>query len=115
MVKPNLERLASAVLLLAGLRHKASGQAVVTLNGQDVYLGPHGTRTSKAAYDRKIAEWLANERQPFVTTGHSLTILEAIARYWRHVRGYYRKNGRPTGEQAGIRSALRVLRKLYEE
>ena len=29
-------------------KHRASGQAVVTLNGRDIYLGPHGTKASKA-------------------------------------------------------------------
>jgi hypothetical protein len=29
-------------------KHRASGQAVVTLNGHDYYLGPHGTKASKA-------------------------------------------------------------------
>jgi hypothetical protein len=44
-------------------RHRASGQAVVTLNGQDVYLGPHGTPASKREYDRVIGEWLARRRE----------------------------------------------------
>jgi len=39
--------------------HKASGQAVVTLSGLDVYLGMHGTRVSRAEYDRVVGEWLA--------------------------------------------------------
>ena len=33
-------------------RHKASGQAVVTLAGSDYYLGPHDTAASQAAYER---------------------------------------------------------------
>jgi hypothetical protein len=37
-------------------KHRASGQAVVTLCGVDHYLGPHGTRASKSEYDRLIAE-----------------------------------------------------------
>jgi hypothetical protein len=37
-------------------RHRASGQAVVTINGQDVYLGPHGTAASKREYDRVLGE-----------------------------------------------------------
>lgn len=41
-------------------KHRASGQAVVTLNGQDHYLGPHGTKASSVEYDRLIAEWLAH-------------------------------------------------------
>jgi hypothetical protein len=31
-------------------KHRASGKAVVTIAGQDHYLGPHGTKASKAAY-----------------------------------------------------------------
>jgi hypothetical protein len=36
--------------------HRASGQAVVTLNGVDHYLGLHGTETSRREYDRVTAE-----------------------------------------------------------
>jgi hypothetical protein len=43
-------------------KHKASGKAVVRLNGTDIYLGPYGTKTSKLEYDRVIGEWLANGR-----------------------------------------------------
>ena len=32
-------------------KHRASGQAVVTLNGRDHYLGPHGTKANKREYD----------------------------------------------------------------
>ena len=42
---------------------KHSGQAIVTINGQDIYLGPHGTRASRIEYHRVIAEYLANGRQ----------------------------------------------------
>ncbi|NRA97359.1 MAG: hypothetical protein HRU14_14250, partial [Planctomycetes bacterium] len=43
-------------------RHAPSGQAVVTLNGRDFYLGPHGSQASKAEYDRLLGEWLTNGR-----------------------------------------------------
>lgn len=33
-------------------KHRASGQAVVTLDGRDFYLGPHNTKSSKLEYDR---------------------------------------------------------------
>ena len=39
--------------------HRASGQAVVTLSGRDIYLGPHGTKFSRDNYDRVVGEWLA--------------------------------------------------------
>jgi hypothetical protein len=31
-------------------RHRASGQAIVTLNGQDIYLGPYGRKGSRNEY-----------------------------------------------------------------
>ncbi len=42
--------------------HSRSRQAVVTLNGRDYYLGPYGSRESKAAYHRLKAEWIASGR-----------------------------------------------------
>lgn len=39
--------------------HRPSGQAVVTLNGRDCYLGRHGTPESRLEYDRLVCEWLA--------------------------------------------------------
>ena len=43
-------------------KHKASGQAVIQLDGQDIYLGPHGSKAGRIEYDRVVAEWLANGR-----------------------------------------------------
>ena len=37
-----------------------------------------------------------------------------ILAYWRHVEGYYVKDGRPTSEQDNIRQALRFVRQLYD-
>jgi hypothetical protein len=45
--------------------HKPSGQAVVTISGRDHYLGNYGAVTSRAEYDRLIAERQANK-----STGH---------------------------------------------
>ena len=41
-------------------KHKASGQTIVTLDGRDGYLGPHGTKTSQREYDRLVNERQAN-------------------------------------------------------
>ena len=38
-------------------KHKATGQAVVRLNGKDYYLGRFDTKESRSYYDRLIAEW----------------------------------------------------------
>jgi hypothetical protein len=43
-------------------KHRASGQAVVSINGRELYLGPHGAKAGKLAYGRAIAEWLASRR-----------------------------------------------------
>ena len=40
-------------------RHKPTGQAVVTLNGKDHYLGKWNTKASRAEYRRLVGEWLA--------------------------------------------------------
>jgi len=37
--------------------HKHSGQAVVTLNGFDHYLGAHGSEESRRQYDRQFVEY----------------------------------------------------------
>ena len=40
--------------------HKASGKAVVRLDGRDVYLGKHGSPESHEKYERAIAEWMGS-------------------------------------------------------
>jgi hypothetical protein len=93
-------------------RHKPSGQAVVTLNGRDFYLGKWNTKASRAEYDRLIREWLAAGRSLPPDDG-SLTVAELALHYWKFANRYYRKDGRPTAELAGIRVALRILRTTY--
>jgi len=43
--------------------HKASGQAVVTLNGRDHDLGPYGSEQRHCCDERLVSEWLANHRR----------------------------------------------------
>ena len=63
--------------------HKATGQGVVTLNGRDVYLGEYGTPNSQQAYDRTIAEWLANGRQ-LLPTAADPYVTELLAAFLQH-------------------------------
>jgi hypothetical protein len=72
--------------------HKPSGQAVVTLNGRDHYLGPWGTKTSSDAYDRLIGEWQANGRCLPTEAGSELSVAELMVAYLRFASEYYRKN-----------------------
>jgi integrase len=96
-------------------RHAATGQAVVTLCGRDVYLGKHGTPESREAYERAIAEWLTGRRLGKAADGRqaAITIVELIRDYMRFAETYYRKNSKPTSEVANCRYAFTSLRALY--
>ena len=75
-------------------RHQPGGQAVVTLNGRDFYLGRHDSKASRREYDRLTGEWLANGRRLSTTINNTpdITVSELIASYWRHCTVYYRKS-----------------------
>ena len=72
-------------------RHKPTNQAVVTINGRDIYLGKWNTAASKAEYDRLIAEFLANGRR--LRNEIESTVVEVINAYRKFAERYYRKNG----------------------
>jgi integrase len=109
-----MPRLSSSVPKYS--RHKASGQAVVTIQGRDHYLGPHGSRASKAKYNQLVGEWVAAGRPAMPTPSpDAMTVVEVIQRYWEFAEGHYVKDGNPTSEQDCIRAALRPLRRLYED
>jgi integrase len=100
--------------------HKASGRAVVRIDGRDRYLGLYGSAESHAEYERFIAEWRARRAESSLGANQtlqlvvpSLTIAEVLLRYRAFARGYYVKNGEPTKELGEMRLALRPLRKLY--
>ena len=94
-------------------KHKASGQAIVTLNGDDVYLGPHSTKASRASYDRVIGEWLTRGRARPDTTNRC-RVADVIKAYRDHAENYYGAD-RSRGELDCIKSALSVLRRTYGE
>jgi len=95
-------------------RHKASGQAVVSIQGHDFYLGPWNSKASKVEYDRIISEWLAAGRQlPMAGDGGDLTIVEMLARYKKFAVQHYRKDGVVTREWENIQDAMEPLRRLY--
>jgi integrase len=95
-------------------RHRASGQAVVTIFGKDHYLGPHGTKPSKREYDRLVTEWLAAGR-PLAKSRSvaGTTITKLVASYWQFAQQYYRKDGQSTGTADTLKPSLRLLRSRY--
>ena len=96
--------------------HKPSGQAVVTLDGRDIYLGRYGTPQSRAEFDRLLAEWLSNGRRlpaPASAHGTDLSVNELALAYLAFADGYYTKRGKPTTEPESIRQTIKPLRQLY--
>jgi integrase len=97
-------------------KHKASGHAVVTIQGKDFYLGRWQSRASRDEYDRLIAEWLANGRRlaPLDRVPADFSIGELVDRFWTHAQSYYpAQDGVPTGELGTYRYALACLTRLY--
>lgn len=95
-------------------KHRTSGQAVVSPNGRDFYLGPHGTKASKLEYDRLVSEWLKQGRQiqPDAEAA-GLSVVELLAAYLHFAREYYRSgDNKTTSEIHAIRSAMRPVKLL---
>jgi integrase len=93
-------------------KHKASGQAIVEINGRRYYLGPHGTQASHLEYDRLIGDWLASGRSPaFGKVEQVITLTELILSYLEHAKKYYGEGTR--GEYANMLRTLRPVRQLY--
>jgi integrase len=89
-------------------RHRASGQAVVTLNGVDFYLGPWNSPQSKAEYDRVTAEWLARGRRLPAEGGSDEILMKEI------ILGYHSHLAATSPEIADkVTQALRAVREMY--
>ena len=66
--------------------HKPTGQAVVTLNGRDHYLGLHGTTESRVRYRRMLAEYLASDGAHGAgTRKRPLTVKQLLKTYLDHL------------------------------
>jgi integrase len=87
--------------------HQPSGQAVVTLNGHDIYLGVFDSPESHAEYDRLIAEWLSAGRQ---LPSRALSINELLLAYVRFAADYYTP---PSTELDHVKLSIRPLKALY--
>src|SRR5438128_1183365 len=92
-------------------KNKFTGQAVVSVGGKTIPLGPYGSVESRQAYDRVVAEWITNGRRlppPRIEDSPlDITICELIDRFWDHVISYYRNQatGKPTSEVDCFRTA----------
>ncbi len=95
-------------------RKHASGQARVTLGGQDFLLGPFNSPESHEAYRRLIAEWAARPANlPASPVREPLSLNALILAYWDHAAVYYNFANSRRGYEACLRTALRLVRQLY--
>lgn len=109
--------------------HKPSNRARVWINGRTHWLGKWGSPEASLAYDRLIAEYLANGRvdvqaepqqaEPAPVVNESveqiipeaLTVAELAAAYLEHCRIYYRTpDGKITSTYGNALQAVRALR-----
>ena len=98
--------------------HKATGQAIVRIDGKDHYCGKSGSPEACERYTRLISEWM--HRKKFAPSQskeippsddfNTLTVNELILRYFTFSEKYYVNS---PGELDKIRLALKPLRALY--
>jgi integrase len=101
--------------------YKRTGQAVVTIDGHDHYLGPYDSNESKKAYNRLIATWLSRQdaspspeaKAPTAVLSANPTVNEIILAYVRYAAAYYKPTAEGEAKELGcISDALRVVRRL---
>ncbi len=97
-------------------KHRASGQAVVTIAKVEHYLGPHGTKASHLEYDRLILEWVAAGRPTWSASGGpsgEITVADRVNAYRKRAVGYYRKEGKSTCTEELVRPILPLVKDMY--
>lgn len=95
--------------------HKASGRAVVTLNGRDHYLGLHGSKESKAAYKKLLAEWKSTSRSTtFGLSINGITVAMLAADYLDHCQSHY-PGDKHNSETNQTRLAIKYLTPYYDD
>ena len=95
--------------------HRPSGQAVVTLQCRDFYLGQYNSKASWEEYQNLIAEYLANGRKlPPTRSQNELTVEELAVRFLGWAEGYYLDaNGQPTENVEHCQRAVAPLIRHY--
>jgi integrase len=97
----------SSVRIPSYRRHKSTGQAVVTIDGRDFYLGRYGSPPSRVEYNRLIAEWTAGGAVASRQSSDG-TVAELMAAFHRWAKTYHTPR-----ELEAYATAMRPLKKLY--
>ena len=89
-------------------RRHASGNARVTINGQDHYLGKYGTKASREKYNRLIAEYKASQKSKAFGKA-ALLLQDVILAFMRHAKDYYKGSDLPYR----FKLSMRPVAELY--
>lgn len=94
----------------AYLLHEASGLAYVTLHGEQVYLGKHGSPESLSKYRRIVRDFEDASLKGLPVPPAGCAVWELVEVHQLHARQYYRRpDGTPTGEAGEFRRACDPL------
>lgn len=92
--------------------HKASGRAVVKINGRDHYLGKYGSKEARKEYDRLIKEWTATGCSiSFGFSANTVSVAMLVADYRDYANKYYPKGC--NSEAVTVRLATNYLADYY--
>lgn len=89
----------------------SSGQARITVDGKDYYLGRWGTPESRAAHARFVLDWVARKGPPIDIK--KATISSVCDSYLNYAKTYYVKRERPTGEYHKIKHITETIKGLF--
>jgi integrase len=89
--------------------HRATGQARVTLNGRDVYLGPAGSAHAEALYHQEITRWLEEGDDYLAPCERVGSVADLADVYVEHANAYYVKRGEPTKTALTAKRSLELL------
>ncbi len=90
-----------------------NNRGFVEISGRRIYLGPWGAPQTEQAYERTVAEWLANGRCVPVAPSE-FTIAELCAAYLKHCEAYYRQpDGTLSSSIDRVRQSMKPLVRLY--
>lgn len=116
--------------------HKSTGQAVVSVHGEVIQLGPFGSPRSHERYQQEVERWRAGlfqqhpdqaaaEPEPIEISlrdlqvrrwrGLPVTLNEIALLYEAYAHGYYVKNGKLTREGEQVSEMLRLMLRHHGE
>ena len=93
--------------------HSTSGQARTTVNGKRVSLGVYDSPKSKTAFNKILAEWEAAHSERAKATPVTLTVSRLAFLFLKYAELEYVREGKPTGETANFRQALKALNNMF--